>query len=565
VADERCDFVLATAHPDDQFYLVLGSLARQGGPFQVSIQTKTTADRQDLPLVQPEADPAWVSRMRQQGARLDRARQQRLQEEVNLTPAAPQRERVFHLFTGQSGLEDSASYTAIRAELRGVGRHCQVYVDRSHSDPAAFQPTVDDAVRAFDNEIYPKSTRWFGRPLDVDRDGRFTILFTGWLTKVQNGKAALGGFVRGSDFYRDLEAPFSNRCDMMYLSTELAPGPYLRTLIAHEYTHTIIFCEHVLGNYRDDGPRRDEESWLNEGLAHLAEEMHGYSWENLDYRISTFLNAPEKYPLVVADYYASGLWRNPGTRGAAYLFLRWCRNQYGSGLPGRLIQSNLAGVENLEAATQEQFAELFRRWSVALLDDESRGANEHVRAEENRRPPLARLLCGPRFTEVALNGGQHDLQLAPTAAAYVRLHSPTGSHARVTVTAQPGTDLQVSLVRLPPESARLSLRTRPTPDGKAVQLFLRASNQAVELENVGWERLVQTGKATEDSSYRPVVAGAVRAWFGDPLVKAGETRTSPAIPLPPVPGPVVWKVIGKDASGRRVVAWCISGRTNHSP
>src|SRR5208337_4955642 len=124
-------------------------------------------------------------------------------------------------------------------------------------------------------------TQWFGCPLDVDRDGRFTLLFTAWLRKLQDGKVAVGGFVRGSDFYRDLEAPFSNRCDMMYLSTDLKPGPYLRTLIAHEYTHAVIFCEHVLGDHVAGLAARDEESWLNEGLAHLAEEMHGYSWDNL--------------------------------------------------------------------------------------------------------------------------------------------------------------------------------------------------------------------------------------------------------------------------------------------
>jgi hypothetical protein len=34
----------------------------------------------------------------------------------------------------------------------------------------------------------------------VDRDGRFTILLTPRLTKLSTGKAALHGFVRGSDF-----------------------------------------------------------------------------------------------------------------------------------------------------------------------------------------------------------------------------------------------------------------------------------------------------------------------------------------------------------------------------
>src|SRR5207302_214938 len=96
-----------------------------------------------------------------------------------------------------------ASYVTVIGERCAVGRHCQVYVDKDHADRAGLQPTVDDAVRAFDEEICPRACRSLGRAIDVDRDGRFTILFTSWLGKLSNGKVSLGGFVRGSDFYRD--------------------------------------------------------------------------------------------------------------------------------------------------------------------------------------------------------------------------------------------------------------------------------------------------------------------------------------------------------------------------
>src|SRR5262249_45617224 len=140
-----------------------------------------------------------------------------------------------------------------------------------------------------------------------------------------------------------------------------------RTLLAHEYTHAIVFSEHLEGEYLPQTQRRDEESWLNEGLAHLAEDLHDNGWSNLDYRISAFLSAPERYGLVVPDYYAAGHWRSHGHRGAAYLFLRWCSDRYGGDLARWLIQSNLTGVANLEAATGQPFAELFRQWSAALI------------------------------------------------------------------------------------------------------------------------------------------------------------------------------------------------------
>ena len=57
---------------------------------------------------------------------------------------------------------------------------------------------------------------------------------------------------------------------MMYLNVDLRPGPHLRTLLVHEYTHAVVFSEHLFGGYPSEGPAREEESWLNEGLAHLA-------------------------------------------------------------------------------------------------------------------------------------------------------------------------------------------------------------------------------------------------------------------------------------------------------
>src|SRR5207244_1141125 len=87
---------------------------------------------------------------------------------------------------------------------------------------------------------------------------------------------------------------------------------------------------------------------------------------NLDYRVSAFLSDPERYQLVVPDYYRAGLWRSHGNRGATYLFLRWCADRYGPGLPAQLTQSSLNGTANVEAATQERFDELFRQWSAAL-------------------------------------------------------------------------------------------------------------------------------------------------------------------------------------------------------
>ena len=72
------------------------------------------------------------------------------------------------------------------------------------------------------------------------------------------------------------------------------------------------------------GPPVEEEAWLDEAIAHLAEDSYGFSTSNIDYRVSAFLARPERYQLVVDDYYAADLFRSHGNRGSTYLFLRWC-------------------------------------------------------------------------------------------------------------------------------------------------------------------------------------------------------------------------------------------------
>src|SRR5262249_57405787 len=140
---------------------------------------------------------------------------------------------------------------------RGGGQACQVYVAGDLA-AAALAPAVQDVIRPFDGDVRPRA---LGEALDVDRDGRFTVLFSGWLARMQGGRVRLGGFVRGSDFYRDLAPPFGNRCDMMYLNADLRPRPFLRTLVAHEYTHAVLFSEHVLRDYLPGAARRDEAGW----------------------------------------------------------------------------------------------------------------------------------------------------------------------------------------------------------------------------------------------------------------------------------------------------------------
>src|SRR5262249_790057 len=142
-------------------------------------------------------------------------------------------------------------------------------------------------------------------------------------------------------------------------------------------------------------PCSSEEDWLNEAIAHVAENIYGGGWGNLDDRIAQCLKFPERYPLVVSDYYRAGLWRSDGCRGATYLFLRWCIDQYGEELLPELVASPWAGTRNLEAATGARFANLFRAWTVAMMES----GTERVSGA-----PLKWLSLRGRVGRASLNG-----------------------------------------------------------------------------------------------------------------------------------------------------------------
>jgi hypothetical protein len=560
VDEGHCECVISTAQKDDQFVLVVSSLATGGGPYPVRVHATATAAPERILKEAPLVDARWKARVADLAARQAKARQQ-----STLGEFTPQREppahKVFSLFIKDDDFENAAAYLAVNARLAGTGRYCQVYLDCDDGDQAGLAPTIDEVISTFDSQVKPSA---LGSVLDVDRDGRFTILLSGRLSRMQSGKVHLSGFVRGSDFYRDLAAPFGNRCDMMYLNTDLKPGAFLRGVVAHEFTHAVIFSEHVFGWYLPTALPEDEESWLNEAIAHVVEDQGGHGWANLDYRVSAFLSAPERYSLVVPDYYGRKLWRDPGSRGCAYLFLRWCVDRFGPELLTRLVRSNIKGIENLEVATQTPFAELFRQWTTALALSSTNLEMDGpaLLKRFNLRGPLGeRLLCGPLVEPMALSGADQTFEIGATAVKYLLLHSGGSPRTRLEISADPKAQLQVSLVRMPHGLPRLQLQCETTPDGQ-LRFVVTSHHAGVRLMAAAWEKLVTGDNAQDDTSYRctETVAESAVDWFGRLELKPEETVRSRALAFPPGRDDMVVKVLGVDALGRKVAGWCIIHR-----
>jgi hypothetical protein len=460
-----------------------------------------------------------------------------------------------------------SNYVAVPSVLRAVGKRVQVYVaaeDSSQVDPAA----LADLVSTFDDRVYPLAARSFGLADDTDCDGRFTVMLSSWLDRLSGGRYAVDGFVRVTDLDPRFSAPFGNRCDMMYLSTRLKAGAYLRTVLAHEYMHAVVFSAKSHSPRRGGSVPCEEEGWLDEALAHLAEDLHGFSRSNIDYRISAFLSQPERYQLAVEDYFAADLFRSHGNRGSTYLFLRWCVDCYGPGLIPALVRSPLRGVANLEEATGCSLKELYRRWSVALYLSGMNGASSDGSFDGfqslNMRSPIdGWQLAGPRASRVSLGEAADRWIAAGTSSHYVLIESPAAEAVDVKIAAPATAEVQVTAVPMPAQVARLrlSVRSAAGPDGEP---RLRASvqergGQSVRLTALAWEPLVPPPDPHRLGPRSGQLDGrALASCFGTCTLKAGGTLDSQPIRLHHVhleSGAVIVKLIGTDERGHRVAAW----------
>jgi hypothetical protein len=144
----------------------------------------------------------------------------------------------------------------------------------------------------FDTLVYPLDVGAFGAPSDIDQNGKVAILFTEYVNELTPAKASyfIGGFFHPRDILLKTRAtatyppcPTSNEGEMFYM---LVPDPsgqvngnvhslaFVDTLttsvLAHEFQHLINATRRV---YVNDNFVDFEESWLNEGLSHIAEEL----------------------------------------------------------------------------------------------------------------------------------------------------------------------------------------------------------------------------------------------------------------------------------------------------
>lgn len=552
-------FVTPSPLPGSRTLVIVSTLGTTPGPFPIQLSARSVGPAEPRSPVDALPSP------------LARTVNPRSRPPVALEPVGPEatarppESQFFHLMTREGDVASASNYEEVAAGLRGIGRRVQVYVDSSE-DSAVPNALVEDIVRTFDDRVFPVAAATIGQARDIDGDGRFTVLLSGKLSRLGGGRHAVDGFVRGADLDPAYPSPISNHRDMMYLNTALTPGPHLRTVIAHEYTHAVSFSTRG-----SKAPGLEEEGWLDEAIAHLVEDLHGFSRSNLDYRVSAFLSQPERYALVVQDYYAADLFRSHGNRGATYLFLRWCVDRFGPGLIPALVRSDRKGVANIEAGTGRPFPELYRDWSLALYLsglDPDRDDPDGLQSVTTRGAFGRWELAGPRTTEVEPEGPPLSWLSEGTASRFLVIGPSTAGGVEVEILAPDSAGLQVTALPLPDDlpGLELSVRAATLPDGlPALLAELRAvRGSGVRLESLSWEPLVprpnpRSAHFRRDGLTRDALA---RAFGRSVLTEGSVLRSHPlqAAEALAEDSPLVVKAVGADAKGRKVTAWAVLPR-----
>lgn len=312
-----------------------------------------------------------------------------------------------------------------QAVVASVGQRAVLAVDTLDGDPLSlgFTQADFDAINAeFDNLTYPTDVAYFGTPTDVDANQRIIILFTGRVNQLTpsgtpEAQGFVGGFFFAGDFFPptapagQFACPQSNEAEIFYL---LAPDPAglkygnirsvasvrqgTRGTIAHEFQHMINAGLRFEGGVAEEF----EVPWLDEGLAHLGEEVVGRRLKGFsdlqplthadvfpneagrnDYNAFFFQNFARFRLWMQRPDTSSGISRgaaeNLSSRGAAWAFVRYSADHFSSSNPPaftrRLVAGPDTGLVNFNKVTATPLDTVVAGYLVANYADDLAGFN----------------------------------------------------------------------------------------------------------------------------------------------------------------------------------------------
>lgn len=293
-----------------------------------------------------------------------------------------------------------SDFVQATATARAVGDRVAIFVDNAAPAGGYTDTDLNNVRTLFDQYLYPIDTAAFGTESDVDGNGVVIVLLTQRVNALSPDCNTSGRIILGYFFGADLlppseNNPGSNNGEVFYglvpdpdnsecsVSKEEATGRLPATFI-HEFQHMISYNQHVL--LRQGSA---EDTWLNEGLSHFAEELGGRLVPDAQCPTSVscaaeflgqgdllnafeYLASPEEFFLIEPGNSTGKLQE----RGANWLFVRWLADQFaadtilGTELTRALVATNQTGSTNVTARTGVDFSTLVSEWQLAnYLDD----------------------------------------------------------------------------------------------------------------------------------------------------------------------------------------------------
>jgi hypothetical protein len=303
------------------------------------------------------------------------------------------------------------NFTTIQARTAYSGERAVVLEDVN----APLAGTMDDFFAQvggeYDTVMHPVLTANFGDPLAVDpqtdANGHIFMVFSPVVNEVEG----IAGFIFPGDFFPRSSCAQSNGGEVFYARVPTDSGDGVRnpgtrenwfwayrSTVVHEVKHIVSYAERLGG-----GATVFEDRWLEEASARLAEEfwareVFGYGQnDNTDYSSSLHCEirpdtgACAGMPLGMFSHFDALYNYVAGPNllsllgpvrsgdfsfyGSGWSLLRWAIDHFAddeSAFVRALVQeTDLAGIDNLEARTGRSFPELLGEWELSLFMDDN--------------------------------------------------------------------------------------------------------------------------------------------------------------------------------------------------
>ena len=379
------------------------------------------------------------------------------------------------------------NYFQTRAVVASVSRRAILAVDTLDGSPTQLFPqtVLDSITQEFDNNTFVTDSSYFGNPTDVDGNGRVILLFTGEVNKLTPANS-MGGFVGGyffaGDYFPKTGAPGqscaeSNNAEIMYLLSPDPGGKYgnvrtassvrqgTRGTIPHELEHMI----NAGNRYFNPAATAFEDNWLDESLAHIAEEAVGrvsrgfsdlqtLTMQDMlpagnqaaadDFDAFFFQNFARLAYWMVRPDTSSGISSNSdanlSSSGADWAIGRYAADNYSNGdvraFTRKLAAGPNNGIKNFTTVAGASLDTLMAGWLVSMYADHF--GIPGLDARYQYRSYNFRNIMPPVAGSVFSNGSAYPLEVTPVGSGSdnisTMVKSGSGDYFRLNVAANAG-------------------------------------------------------------------------------------------------------------------------------